>query len=324
MEIKSIIEDIKPEWEKVQNLLNESLASNCELLNRINTYLLGNMGKQLRPMLGLLAAKTCGISNERTITVSTVAELIHCATLLHDDVADNSNMRRGQKTVHKLFSPAASVLTGDYWLARALFLISKIGDSKLLEYFVTAVESLSEGELIQMDKAMNPDASEEDYYTVIRGKTASLFKAVILSASYTAGADEKARHNMEEFADHLGIAFQIRDDIFDYAPQYETGKEPGTDIREKKITLPLIKALEISPGPEASSLLNKIKEAPEVTGVIVKEVFDFVEKYKGIYQAQMILKNHCDKARSALDDFPDSVYKFHLQQLAEYIGEREK
>lgn len=322
MDINKILDDIAPEWAEVQSALKESLLSECGLLNSINNYLFANMGKQLRPMLGILAAKTCGEVNERTIAASAVAEIIHCATLLHDDVADNSDKRRGRDTVHKLFSPAASVLTGDYWLAKALSLVIKQGDSFLLKQYVKAVEALSEGELEQMDKAIKMDTTENDYYKIIYGKTASLFIAVITSAGQTSGATKNELDQLEKYAYHLGIAFQIRDDIFDYAPMLDTGKASGTDIKEKKITLPLIKALSLAPETESKVLIEKLKSAEVVDDSLTSEIMNFVAVNDGIKASQTILEEHCQKAKESLNIFRDSIFKTHLIELAGFVGTR--
>ena len=322
MDINKILEDIAPEWAQVQALLKESLLSDCGLLNSINNYLFSNMGKQLRPMLGILAAKTCGEVNNRTIAASAIAEIIHSATLLHDDVADNSDKRRGRECVHKLFSPAASVLTGDFWLAKALSLVTKQGDDVILKRYISAVEALSEGELEQMDKAIKMDTTENDYYKIIKGKTASLFIAVITTASHTAGAKAEELKKMEEYAYHLGIAFQIRDDIFDYAPMLDTGKASGTDIKEKKITLPLIKALSAAQQDESKSVIERLKGADVVDDSMVTYIMNFVSKHDGIQLAQNILEEHCNKAKESLNIFRDSVYKTHLIELAGYVGTR--
>ncbi len=323
MEVKNILEDISGEWQELQILLKDSLKSDCFFLNKINEYLLSNMGKQLRPMLGILAAKTCGEVNDRTIVVSVVSEIIHCATLLHDDVADNSDKRRGRLTVHKLFSPAAAVLTGDYWLAKALSLVTALNDTKLLDFYIKAVEGLSEGELEQMDKSVKMDTTEADYYKIINGKTAALFVAVVMSAGYTVGAGTEQMKRLESYARHLGIAFQIRDDIFDYTPKMETGKAAGTDIKEKKLTLPLIKALENSPSEERSLFLSRLRGVDVVTEDYVEEVFGFVKRNRGVEIAQSILSKHCREAAESLSIFPDSVYRRHLEDLARYVGTRE-
>jgi octaprenyl-diphosphate synthase len=273
-------------------------------------------------MLGILAAKTCGVVTDQTIAASAIAEIIHSATLLHDDVADNSDKRRGKETVHKLFSPAASVLTGDFWLAKALSLVTKQGDHVVLSQYVNAVEELSEGELKQMDKAIKMDTTEEDYYKIIKGKTASLFIAVIKSASYTAGASKEELLSLETYAYHLGIAFQIRDDIFDYNPLMDTGKVAGTDIREKKITLPLIKAFESADKIETKKILDSLKEVEYADDTLVKRVMDFVTEYKGIESAQATLEDHCKMAANSLSGFKESIYKNHLIDLAGYVGSR--
>lgn len=324
MDLKKITDDLSPDWESVQTLLRESLLSDCELLNKINKYLLENMGKQMRPMMGLLAARTCGAVSKKTITVCVVSEMIHCATLLHDDVADNSDKRRGRATVHKIFTPAASVLTGDFWLAKALALVADLNDNKVLQYYVKAVEELSKGELIQMDKSIKMDTTIDDYYKIISGKTASLFGSVILSSASTAGANEEQLKNLADYALNLGIAFQIRDDIFDYSPKLETGKPAGTDIKEKKLTLPLLKALENVSASKSDKVINLLRSVEFVNDEIAGEIIDFVRENDGLAMSQKILQEHCGKAIDALKIFPESSSKKHLAELAEYVALREK
>lgn len=323
MDLKQIIADIEPEWKEVRKLISTSLTTDCDLLNNINDYLYNTNGKQIRPILGILSAKSVGEVSYSTIATAVASELIHNATLLHDDVADNSDKRRGKDTVRKLFSPAASVLTGDFWLARALGLVTSLNDNKILEYFVKAVDSLSEGELLQMDKAIKLDTTEADYYKIIDSKTASLFNAVICGCVYTTGASQENIAKMSEYAYHIGVAFQIRDDIFDYTPKLNTGKSAGIDIKEKKLTLPLLKALQNASKEEQSSILDYIKESnPESEGFFSK-IMNFVNSKDGLKLAQIQLNEHCNKACDAISHLKSSVYKNHLTDLARYLALRE-
>jgi octaprenyl-diphosphate synthase len=192
----------------------------------------------------------------------------------------------------------------------------------LLKQYVKAVEALSEGELEQMDKAIKMDTTENDYYKIIYGKTASLFIAVITSAGQTAGATKNELGQLEKYAYHLGIAFQIRDDIFDYAPMLDTGKASGTDIKEKKITLPLIKALALAPETESKALIEKLKSVEFVDDSLTSEIMNFVAVNDGIKASQTILEEHCQKAKESLNIFRDSIFKSHLIELAGFVGTR--
>ena len=323
MDITNIQSDIAYEWQFFQKLMRENLDSSSSLLNTINSFLLNNKGKQIRPLLTILSAKACGQSNDVSISCAAVSEMIHTATLLHDDVADNAYQRRGVPTVHATYNAAASILTGDFWLAKALSHMVKKNCPQILGYFAKTIEDLSEGELFQMQKANNLDATEEDYYKIIYGKTASLFVASVKSAAYTVNPPQAVLEKMEIFARHLGIAFQIRDDIFDYMPGLNTGKAAGGDIKERKITLPLICALNSCTESERQSLYNSLRGAPEDDDKLVSEATALIGRYSGIEKAQKALLEHCQKAEESLNILEDSVYKTDLIQLTRFVGQRE-
>ena len=225
----TLTEDIRrtiaPEWEGFERLLTEALASRSDLLNRINTYLLDASGKKLRPLLALVTAKACsGSINQKAVACAAVSELIHTATLLHDDVVDDSDQRRGRMTVRKLFSPGASLLMGDYWLTRAIHLLIAYGcPVEVLGIYSKSLEELAEGEIIQMELADSLRATEDDYIQVIRRKTASLFIASVKGPAIVAGASEEVVAAMEQYAYWLGCGFQIRDDILRHAQRSRPG-----------------------------------------------------------------------------------------------------
>lgn len=318
----NIRSDIDQEWNSFQKLMKETLDSNVTLLNTINSYLLDNKGKQIRPLLSILSAKACGNINENSISCAVISEMFHTATLLHDDVADDASHRRGAPTVQTTYSPAASILTGDYWLAKALFLLVKEHSSEILRFFTKTVTDLSEGELFQMQKAETMDTTEEDYYYIIYSKTASLFVAAIKSAVYTVTGDKKVLEGMESYAANLGIAFQIRDDIFDYMPDLNTGKPTGGDIKEKKITLPLICALKSATETEKDSFLKMLRESDKDDDRLVAEATSIINRYSGLEQAQSILKEYCNKAADSLSVLKESLYKRDLLDLVGFVGDR--
>lgn len=322
MEISKIQDRIRGDLLEVNNLIKDSLDSNVELLNTINRYLFELKGKQIRPILSLVSAKACGVPNSLTISCAAVAEMIHTATLLHDDVADNSSQRRGSPTVQNLYSNASSVLTGDYWLSKALSLIVKQNNPRVMGFFTKAVEELSEGELFQIQKASRLDTTEEDYYYIISRKTSSLFIASVASAVYSSGASESLISDLSRYAYHLGIAFQIRDDVFDYMPDLDTGKMAGTDIKEKKITLPLISAFKNSSPAERDEMLKFIKDTDGDSNSLVDKTLEFVKRFSGIESAQNSLAEHSRLAIEALDNLDDSEYKKELEALAMYVGNR--
>lgn len=331
MDIKEVQKELGEHWNGYQTALAEALANDNMLLSRINTYLIHNAGKQLRPVLSLLAANACGNITRENYACAAVCEMVHTATLLHDDVADDGNMRRGVPTVKAVFNQAASVLAGDYWLARALRLLTDKCPRGVLDCFALALQELSEGEIIQMEKAEALDTTEEDYYRIIARKTASLFIASVKGGAICAQASPLQIGAVAEYAYHLGLAFQIQDDIFDYSPDLKTGKIAGSDIKERKITLPLLGAIFNNPSRTdyitglISGIPNSIGKGEE-TGLLEKEIIgevnDFVRQNKGIEYAQDSLGKHTALACDALAALPDTRAKMRLCELAEYVGKR--
>lgn len=331
MDIKEVQKELGEHWNRYQTALAEALANDNLLLSRINTYLIHNAGKQLRPVLSLLAANACGKITRENYDCAAVCEMVHTATLLHDDVADDGNMRRGVPTVKAVFNQAASVLAGDYWLARALRLLTDKCPRGVLDCFALALQELSEGEIIQMEKAEALDTTEEDYYRIIARKTASLFIASVKGGAICAQASPEQIDAVAEYAYHLGLAFQIQDDIFDYSPDLKTGKIAGSDIKERKITLPLLGAISNNPSRAdyitglISGIPNSIEKGGE-SGLLEKEIIDqvndFVRRNRGIEYAQNSLGKHTVLACDALAVLPDTPAKKRLCELAEYVGKR--
>jgi Geranylgeranyl pyrophosphate synthase len=326
VDLERVINRLGDSWIGYRKALADSLISESSLLTDINTYLINTQGKQLRPLLSLLVASICGEPNEKSYYCAAVSELIHTATLLHDDVADDANYRHGKLTVKVLYSPAASVLTGDYWLAKALHLLSEKCGFNILDCYTHAVRELSVGELIQMEKANSLDTTEKDYYNIIEKKTASLFIAAIKGGALSVDASKDKLDAVTNFALHLGIAFQIKDDIFDYLPNLETGKEHGIDIIERKITLPLLCAFKKSSLEEKEIIIELISqiESKKESSKFILPINKFVDKYQGIADAQAILSSHIQSAINSLDIFPNNNYKESLLDIAKYVGDRNK
>lgn len=331
MRLDAVKLELGKDWEGYNCALKGALAHNNRLLTKINDYIIDTAGKQLRPVLCLLSAQACGEVSQMSYECAAVCEIIHTATLLHDDVADNGDMRRGVPTVKAFFSPAASVLTGDYWLAKGLYTLIEKCNTEILGLFTKALHDLSVGEIIQMDKAEALDTTIEDYRKIIECKTASLFIAAVKSGAISAGADKEKVEAIAQYAYHLGLAFQMRDDIFDYSPKMDTGKLAGADLKERKITLPLLCAMESAPqkDEEIRTLLQKIENSiiPNETissaeKDIITEITSFVNEQNGIGKAQTVLENHIAKAIEAIAMLPQSTAKERLVQLAEYVGKR--
>lgn len=325
MDIKSLIEFLGADWHAVKERIRASLKSDIELLNSTNDSILSHSGKQMRPMLSLLMARACndGVANDVTVAYAAASDLLHNATLLHDDVADGSLKRRGEPTIMSLMGPSVSVLVGDYWLVKAMELILTVADggSRVMKIFSKTLSDLAEGEMLQLQKAQNGDTTEEDYLRIIYNKTASLFEAACVSAALSVGADEVQVQAAKAYAVALGLAFQIQDDILDYSGTDAVGKPLGADVLEQKITMPLLGALASVPEEEALRVRKMVKDItghPEYRDVILT----FVRENAGIDYAVSQLDRYVSEAVAALDVLPDSEAKKYLVDLAYYTAKR--
>ena len=325
MDIKAIKEYLGVDWLAVQNRIATSLKSDIGLLNATNDSILSNSGKQLRPMLALLMAKACsgGKVTEDGVKYAAASELLHNATLLHDDVADQSDKRRGVPTIMSLMGPSVSVLVGDYWLVKAMELILDAGDDspRVMKIFAKTLSDLAEGEMLQLQKAQKGDTDEDDYLRIIYNKTASLFEAACVSAAISAGADEEVIKSAKDYAVALGLAFQIKDDILDYAGTDAVGKPLGADILEQKMTMPLLGALSNVDEQTGAGIREKIAAIvshPEYRDDIVR----FVKENDGLEYAVSRLNSYVELAVEALGMFPESEAKDSLIELAHFTADR--
>ena len=317
--IKAPIDKQMTEFEKK---FHSSMKSNVMLLDKIMSYIVKRKGKQMRPMFVFLSAGTCGHISEATYRGAALIELLHTATLVHDDVVDDANYRRGFFSVNALWKNKIAVLVGDYLLSRGLLLSIDNGDYDLLKIVSTAVREMSEGELLQMDKARRLDITEEVYYDIIRQKTASLIASCCAVGAASTNNQNGTVDKMKMFGEKVGMAFQIKDDLFDYGT-YEIGKPLGIDIKEKKMTLPLIFALQKAGWSERRSIINTIKKHSNKPKR-VSEVIAFVKKSGGIEYAEEVMHKYYREAADILDTFEDSAYKTSLAQLVQYTIERGK
>lgn len=328
MDINTVKEYVKTDWQAVQNRIHEALHCDINLLNSTNKSILSNSGKQLRPLLTLLFARAAsgdGSVTDATVRYAAAAELLHNATLLHDDVADDSDQRRGVPTIRSLMGPSVSVLIGDYWLVKALDLILSDADSdhQVLKIFSKTLGELSEGELLQLQKAQSGDTEERDYLRIIYSKTASLFEAACISGALSVGASPEVEEAAKRYSYALGIAFQIKDDIMDYDGTESVGKPLGVDILEQKITMPLLGALENADEDERKhirGLVNDIVGHPEHK----EEIISFVKSRGGIEYAGRRLEQYVQQAVVALDVLPESREKEYLTALAHFTANRNK
>ncbi|MBS1535716.1 MAG: polyprenyl synthetase family protein [Bacteroidetes bacterium] len=317
-----IKQPIQSEMELFEKKFYESMSSQVALLNRITYYIVNRKGKQMRPMFVFLTAKMLsgGTVNERTYRGASVIELIHTATLVHDDVVDDSNRRRGFFSINALWKNKIAVLVGDYLLSKGLLLSIDNGDFDLLRIISVAVREMSEGELLQIEKARRLDIVESVYYDIIRKKTATLIASCCALGARSVVDDQAEVENMRHFGELIGMAFQIKDDLFDYTDD-AIGKPTGIDIKEQKMTLPLIYVLNHCSKDEKSWLINSIKNHNKDKKRI-KEVIAFVKNKNGLAYAEQKMLEFQQQALALLEKYPDSAYKNALILMVNYVIER--
>ena len=323
-----IVEQIKlpiqDEMEFFEVKFKASMVSKVSLLNRITHYIVRRKGKQMRPMFVFLVAKMVSNGNfkEKTYRGAAVIELIHTATLVHDDIVDDSNRRRGFFSLNALWKNKIAVLVGDFLLSKGLLLSIDNDDFDILKIISTAVREMSEGELLQIEKARRLDITEEVYFEIIRQKTATLIAACCGIGATSVDADSKEVENMKKFGEYIGMAFQIKDDLFDYTDK-KIGKPTGIDIKEQKMTLPLIYTLNNCTNKERKWLINSVKRYNKDKNR-VREVITFVKTNGGIEYTIQKMKEYQHLALDILDPYPDSEYKRSLITMVNYVIEREK
>ncbi|MEC8256602.1 MAG: polyprenyl synthetase family protein [Bacteroidota bacterium] len=312
---------IGAEMELFEGRFSKAMSSKVALLNRITHYIVNRKGKQMRPMFVFLTAKLLGKTNERTFRAASVIELIHTATLVHDDVVDGSNKRRGFFSINALWKNKIAVLVGDYLLSKGLLLCIDNKDFDLLEIISIAVREMSEGELLQIEKARNLDINEEIYYEVIRKKTATLIASCCALGACSVDASQNNIKKMTYFGEKIGMVFQIKDDLFDYGQQ-RIGKPTGIDIRERKMTLPLIYAMKQASPLERRWLKRNFKKNNKNKKTI-KEVIAYVKSKGGLEYSISKMHEFQQEAISILDSFPASESKDSLKKLVSYVIDRE-
>jgi len=321
--VEKIKEPIRVEMELFEKKFKESMQTNIALLNKVMNYIVHRKGKQMRPMFVFLTAKMlAGEVNERTYRGASIIELIHTATLVHDDIVDDSNKRRGFFSINALWKNKIAVLVGDFLLSKGMLLAINHDDFDLLKIVSNAIKEMSEGELLQIEKARKLDITEDIYYTIIQNKTASLIASCTAIGAASVGADKDGVEKMRKFGETIGMAFQIKDDLFDYTDA-KIGKPTGIDIKEQKMTLPLIYVLNNCSKKEKKWLINSIKNH-NTDKKRVKEVIQFVKDNGGIEYTQNKMREHQQKAITILADFPKSIYKDTLIDMINYVVERKK
>ena len=299
----------------------EAVKSKAPLLDRIMRFIVNRKGKQLRPMFVLLSAKLCGKVDEPSYRAASLVELLHTATLVHDDVVDESMERRGFFSTYALWKTKISVLVGDYLLAKGLFLALSHQDFRVLQLLSDAVQKISEGELVQLEKSRSLNLSEEGYFDIIRSKTASLLSSSCAAGAFAASGDEILTDKMARFGEKVGIAFQIKDDLFDYGSSGAVGKPTGNDIKEKKLTLPLIYTLNNADKQTRRQLLYIIRNQNR-DNQKVKLVINKVVEAGGIRYATEKMYDYRDQALAILHEFEDSDVRRGMEELVRFTTDR--
>jgi octaprenyl-diphosphate synthase len=321
--LTGIKKPVEIEMDEFEVYFSRTMRSDIPLLNIILNYVLRRKGKQMRPLLVFLTARLNGDIVESTYIAATCIELLHTASLVHDDVVDDAHERRGSLSINALWNSKIAVLLGDYLLSTGMHICVEKSRYDMLEIISEAVKSMAEGELLQLQKARKLNIKEEDYYKIIISKTAALLSACTACGARSVSEDTETIQLMKDFGENIGIAFQIRDDILDYEGTGLTGKTVGNDIKEKKITLPLIHALEHSANSKKRHIINIVKSRKK-TRAEISEVISFVIDYGGLEYAELKMNQYRDKALAILDSYPESEVKESLREFVHYTTSRKK
>lgn len=321
-EISEIKRPIQEAMDKFEVHFKSSIKSQVPLLDIITNYILRRKGKQMRPMLVFLSAKITGEIQEKTYVAASLIELLHTATLIHDDVVDEAYERRGYFSLNALWKSKIAVLMGDYMLAQGLLLSVHNKSYELLEIVSHAVKEMSEGELLQLKRSRTLNISRDEYFEIIRKKTATLISACSAAGTKSSGASDEAVEIMKSFGTNLGMAFQIKDDLFDYKPKGLIGKPTGNDIKEKKFTLPLIYSLEQSTPQEKREVMKMINRSGNSNNLT--KIIDFVTAKGGIQFSEKTMEAYKNKALEDLRNFPPSEARSSMEMLVEYTINRDK
>lgn len=321
--MKKIIEPINQELKDFKKLYQKSFSRDTNLLLSISNYIFDNSGKKIRPILTFLVSGLLGEINKKTYTSAILIELLHVATLIHDDVVDEAQFRRKKLSINSLWKNKVAVLIGDFFLAQGLKIAIEENAEKMLLYTSKAVQKMAKGEILQLEKSRKLTLIEEDYYKIIEYKTATLFGCCCELAAFSNNLSEEETEKIYQFGIKLGLMFQIKDDLLDYESKNSTGKLQGNDIKESKINLPLLYAIQNANKEEKIKIINllykSVKKKEEV-----KIIIDFVKKNNGIKYADEVLKKYKKEALVMLSGFPESKYKTSIFYLLDFIIERKK
>ncbi|KAA3609820.1 MAG: polyprenyl synthetase family protein [Calditrichaeota bacterium] len=321
LSIKSIQKPFAVELKEYDRVFKEIMSSNVTLIDTVVKYIVKHKGKNLRPLLVLMSGKLTGTPNNNTYIVASIVEMLHSATLIHDDVVDDADLRRGFPSINAAWKNKIAVLIGDYLLSKCLIGGTKTGSLDVMNILADSSKRLSKGELLQIAKSKTLNITEDEFIGMISDKTAALIGAASELGAITSSDNEQDRENMKQFGESLGIAFQIHDDLLDYyGNQKLVGKPIGNDFKDKKLTLPLIYAFQKAEKKETSKIKKKIKKG--VKRKEIKEIISFAEKYDGISYAQKMQDKYAQKAKDSLETYPDSDVKNALFKFVDYVIER--
>ena len=321
--LDTIKQPIKQEMSTFNDRFRTHLSSNVPLVDRVMRYMVKRKGKQLRPILVFLSAKIQGSITDATYIGASLVEIMHTATLVHDDVVDDADQRRGFFSINALWKNKIAVLIGDYLLSKVLLIAVETKEYNLLDYVSGAVKSMSEGELLQIEKARKLDITEEVYFEIIQQKTASLLETCCVVGAASAGGSDEEIEKFRMLGRHLGLAFQIKDDLFDFERVNLTGKPAGIDIKEQKMTLPLIKALQEADSKQRQHIIKTIKKHHDRPKK-VQEVVDFVRQSGGLEYARSKMLEHINQAKEILYNFPQTEERDALALVLDYTAQRKK
>jgi octaprenyl-diphosphate synthase len=331
------LERIGPDLVLVEGAMREQLGSISDVIGQVGDHVLGSGGKRIRPALLLLAAEMCGYVGPRAIQIAAAIELLHTATLLHDDVVDFSSLRRGKPSANAVWGNRRAVLSGDYYYARASSMIVEDGNLDILESFANSIRGMSEGELLQLERSYDPSVSESVYYSVIEHKSAVLLATATESGAILAGVTRAERRKLADYGRELGMAFQLRDDALDYeAREAELGKRPFTDIREGKVTFPLLLTLKRCTNSERETVVGMLKGAAHCSALAgtsdardeesfdVSSAVELIDRYHGVRDTVRRAEQHIERAIASIAAFPDGRAKSDLLAAAEYCVSRDR
>ena len=316
--------------ELIERALREQLDSECGLVGLLGEHLLGSGGKRIRPALLLMAAQLCGYTGSRRVQIGAALELLHTATLLHDDVVDFSQLRRGRPSANAVWGNRRAVLAGDFFYARASAMIVEDGDLEILWVFANTIRSMAEGEMLQLERSYDPSVTESHYFHVIERKSAALLSAATENGAILGGVTRAERRRLADYGRELGLAFQLRDDALDYeAGEQDLGKPPYTDIREGKVTLPLLLALKRGTSTEREAIGSVIKSAARALdhgveaanspdSLELTPVLEIIERYHGLEDTVRRAREHAARAVAAIAPFPDGEAKADLMAAAQF------